>query len=791
MTKLNKPLLASALLFTLLCSFSAVAQRLDIQGRIVDSRSGQGVPYATVAVVERSTETILTGTTTGDDGDFELRLDGAEGKYIRINFLGFQEKTVDIPASASGRLDLGTITITEDSQLLEAVEVTGERSRTEFKLDKRVFNVGQDISSSGMNAMEVLNNVPSVNVDIEGEISLRGRAGVQILINGKPSVLTESDNNVLGTITADMIESIEVITNPSAKYDAEGTSGILNIVLKKEEKRGLNGSITVNTGIPDNHNVGVSLNRRTENFNFFTQIGGGYRSMPRDRESSNHNKLTDTTLISLGTSYRNETFFNITLGTDYHISDRDVLTLSGRYAFEDEDQPSNTSFRQLGLGDALISAWEREEETEASNPKWHYDLQYKRDFADYENHDLVFSALGNSFSKEQSSSFLNSDDSGVLERQQTETNFRQNDYTFKLDYTRPFSDRITLEIGGQYQMNDVGNDYEVRNQEDGEWVVDPNQSNNFEYDQSVLAGYATGGFEADKWGLKLGLRAERTDLTTTLVDSEQGNDQVYTDLFPSAHTSYKISERFSLQAGYSKRIYRPRLWHLNPFFNLTDNYNIRRGNPELQPEYTNSYELTGIFIFEKYSFNAGIYHLHTTGVMERVNLFDGNVRTSLPMNIGENHNTGLEVNGKYSPTDKLSFNGDFNYGYYTRTGNFEDENFDFSDDQWTAKLTTRVNLPAAFEVELTGNYRSEQRTVQGIRSDQFYADMGVRKRLWNGRGVINIGVQDLFETRRWEMTIDNPSYASYSWGTRGRYITLGFSYGFGKGDAMTYSGGRR
>lgn len=778
-------------LLTGLLAWPAMAQdnEVEVMGRVVEENSQQPVPYATVAVVDSADDRIIGGTTTDGEGRFRFQVQSVDGAYIRISFLGFKSETIEDVQPENGRLDLGTVSIHEDRKTLDEVEITAEKSRTEFKLDKRVFNVGKDISTTGMGALEVLGNVPSVTVDLEGEVSLRGRSGVQILINGKPSVLSDDPANALGTITADMIESIEVITNPSAKYEAEGTAGILNIVLKKEEKRGLNGSVSVNTGIPDNHNVGISLNRRTENFNFFTQIGAGYRSMPRDYESINRNKITDTTLYSEGTGYRNETFYNITLGTDYHLSETDVLTLSGNYAFEDESQPSETRYR-LEVDDATVDEWVRREETEAGNPKWQYDLQYKKDFSDDKNHDLVIATLGRFFGKELTSEFVNRDasDGGITSMQQTATEFQQADYTFKLDYTHPIGDRYTVETGGQYQINDVGNEYEVRDLIDGTWTPDVDLTNHFQYDQKVLAGYATGAFEGEKWGLKLGLRVENTDLETRLANTGEENDRNYTDFFPTAHTSYKFTQTVSIQAGYSRRIYRPRLWHLNPFFNIRDNFNIRRGNPELMPEYTDSYELTGIFILGKTSFNAGLYHLYTTEVMERVNLFDGNVRTSLPMNIGTNATTGVEINAKYTPIDALTLNGDFNYGYFNRQGEFQDQNFDFSDDKWTAKLVAKWKLPAAIDLEVTGHYRSSFRNVQGTQADYAFADLGLRKKLWEGKGVISFGVRDIFETRKWETRIDEPTYSLFSSTLRGRYITLGFSYGFGKGEAMTYSG---
>ena len=227
---------------------------------------------------------------------------------VEFSFIGFVTKSMDNIEFDGSVLDLGSIYLEPDSEVLEEVVVTAEKSTTEFKLDKRVFNVGADLSNAGASALEVLDNVPSVNVNIEGQISLRGATGVQILINGKPSVLADDSSNALGTITADMMEKVEVITNPSAKYEAEGTAGIINIILRKDERKGVNGSVSVNTGLPHNHSVGFSMNKRTEKLNLFTQMGVGYRELPRQVENINRNKLTGSEIISEGEEFRNEKF---------------------------------------------------------------------------------------------------------------------------------------------------------------------------------------------------------------------------------------------------------------------------------------------------------------------------------------------------------------------------------------------------------------------------------------------------------------------------------------------------
>ncbi|MBY5958736.1 TonB-dependent receptor family protein [Membranicola marinus] len=783
----------TTLLILILHVFSAAQNNtITIKGTVKDQTTGAPIPYATVVISDQNTESMISGAATQEDGTFSVTSNTAD-IFITISFMGYETKKLSNLSIQNNQVDLGTLALIENSQVLEEVMIVGEKSTMEFDLDKRVFNVGSDISSTGVSALEVLNKVPSVNVDIEGQIQLRGNSGVKILLNGKPSVLADEESNALGTITADMIERIEVITNPSAKYDAEGTAGILNIILKKEENRGLNGSVTANTGLPDNHSIGLSMNKRTDRFNLFTQLGGGYRSYPYDRKSENIDRINQTTLVSTGTSYRNELFYNATLGTDYHLNKSNIITLTGNFSYEIEDQPSRTNYNLVDEINQTSSSWYREETTEAINPKWEYDLQYSKEFEDNEDHLLLFNAQGSFFGKDQSSEFTNSVVEGAdfNTDQQTRTKFQQADYTFKLDYTNPVNDVITMEAGGQYLINDVGNDYSVSNFADDEWIIDPALTNVFEYNQKVLAGYATGAYKKDKWGIKLGVRVENTDLHTLLTNTDEDNLQNYTDFFPTLHSSYKMSDKVSLQAGYSRRIFRPRLWDLNPFFNIRDNYNIRTGNPNLKAEYSDSYELTSIFKLGKATLNASIFHLFTTNMVERVTSFSDNVQTTIPLNVGTNRATGLEMNGKFIAAEWWTLNGDFNWNFYKREGEYENQSFDFNGNRWSSRLMSSLSLPADFELEITGYYRSGYKTVQSDITGSPSVDVGVRKKINKGKFVINASVRDLFDSRIRESITEKPGYYLYSRSNRRRTFTLGVSYGFGKGEAMTYSSGRR
>ena len=770
---------------------SSIVGQGTIHGRVIDGASGEPIDFVTVAVLKVGTASLVGGATTEGGGYFTIDIN-SEDIYVEVSYIGYSTETIDRINFEECIANVGDIILSSDAKLLEEVVVQAEKSTTEFKLDKRVFNVGSDLSSTGASALEVLNNVPSVNVNIEGQVSLRGASGVQILINGKPSVLADESSNALGTITADMIERIEVITNPSAKYEAEGTAGIINIVLKKNEKKGLNGSISVNTGIPDNHSVGLSINNRTANWNLFTQLGVGYRRMPSAVETTNIDKVNNSEIRSEGKEFRNETFYNLILGTDYYINPKNIITLSGSYAYEVEDQPSNITFEAFDQGE-MISSWTRSEVTSATNPKLQYELQYASDL-EGKDHELLFSAIGNYFGKTQSSIFTNDFFRGESSQpdQLTATSFNESKHTFNLDYKKPFDKRWMLEVGTQYLINDVNNDFEVQNESlKGIFEIDPNLTNIFEYSQDVLGAYTTGAYEGDIWGVKAGLRVENTDLRTRLVNTNEKNRQNFTNLFPSLHTSYKLSQRVSLQAGYSRRIYRPRLWDLNPFFNIRNNFNIRAGNPNLLPEFTDSYEVGAIFIFEQITFNTNVYHRYTTDKVERVSIFEDNVTLWTPQNIGTNKATGIEANFKYSPFDKITINGDANYNIFRREGQFNDQNFDFDADQWTGKMTMKYKVNKAIDAEVTGQYESREITIQGRQAGNLFADVGLRYKIMKGRGVFNLSVRDVFASRIRQTTIDNDTFYTFSRGQRGRFVAFGFSYGFGKGEAMQYSGGRR
>ncbi|PDH45664.1 MAG: TonB-dependent receptor [Flavobacteriales bacterium MED-G15] len=781
----------SLLLLSSQCLYSQNGE-IKVRGYVSDSLSQSAIAYASILIRDKNSLELINGTSSDENGFFELET-FSEEVIFEVSLIGYQDYIIKEFEFLNNEVDLGEIRLTPQTDMLKEVELVGEKSTTEFRLDKRVFNVGKDLSSTGASALEVLDNVPSVTVSIEGQISLRGNSGVQILINGKPSVLASDSGNALGTITADMIEKVEVITNPSAKYEAEGTAGIINIVIKKEERKGLNGSFSLNYGSPLNNSGGLSLNKRTERFNLFTQLGSGYRKLPTIFNNKNLNLLTQEGVHTQGREYRNEVFYNIILGTDYYINPQNVITLSGFYAFEDEEQPSNTNVKIFENQNDLVAEWDREEKTEAGNPKYQYELIYKKDFLNDEDHDLILSATGNLFSKRQSSEFSNKTvlGSATFKDQQTRTYFREAVHIFKVDYTNPFSEKWTLEAGAQYGDNDVSNDFEVKNDSNGSWVVDPGLTNTFSFSQRVLGIYGTTSYESNLWGLKLGLRMESTAIETNLVNSNQKNNQNFEDLFPTLHSSFKLNTSLSLQAGYSRRIYRPRLWELNPFFNIRNSFNIRQGNPDLGSEYSDSYEVSAIYNIPGLSLNFSLFQLFTSNVIEYISRLNDNISVRKPENLGTKKANGIEMNGKLDLTNKIVINGDFNFNAFDRKAYWNEQSFDFKGERWSTRISSKIKLPKEIDVEFAFDYRSNYKTIDGQVSPSRNINFGIRKKVLNKKGVINLSVRDIFATRiqesralRNNFNIINRSYA-------GTFFRLGFSYGFGKGDAMEFRGGRR
>lgn len=768
-----------------------------ISGFVFDQNTKTALEYATVSVFDKRTETVLKGVLVSSDGMFEIELDKRNSEvYVVIEFLGYESKKIENLVFENQEIDLPNIYLGPNVKQLKEVVVTGEVSRTIFKLDKRIFNVGKDLTSSGASTLEILENIPSVTTDLKGNISLRGNNNVKVLINGNASASTSNGKSALNGIAPDMIERVEVITNPSAKYDAEGTAGILNIILKKERKSGLNGALNLQTGIPNNHSLGAFINYRTENLSINGGVKAGYNTYISTDESLTRDKTANPiqNFFANGDGENDSKIFNVNLGIDYNLTKTDFISAGGALGISKGDRNFNYDYRIDDLDGNIKNISKRSENTSTDSPNHEYFLNYKKTFNGNEEHMLEAKYSALYFADFFSSVFVNSGDVLSNTQQRSSTDFTETGKSIRLDYSYPFGEEGKIEIGAKYDIQRMKNTYKVDDLIDGSWMKNTNFSNVFIYNEDLLGAYATFAQEFGKFGIKTGIRLEQTNFKTLLEETNKESIQNYTNLFPSVHTSYKFSEDFSIQLSYSRRISRPNMHTLNPFESISDNFSQFQGNPALQPEYSNAYELGTIKDFDKGSLNVTIYARTTTNTVERTQNVNNGVTIIKPYNIGKRNDLGLELNANYKAANWWRVSSDFNWFYYNRTGNYLNQNFDFSSNQWMAGLTNKFKLPIKLDAEVTIKYRSRRKLLLVTIDDYFYTNLGLKKKLFNNRMALNFTVRDLFNTRKFGLLSDQDDFYRFQstrWG--GRRFTLGASIQLGKAEVQksgsNYHGG--
>lgn len=764
-------------------------QRNKIVGRVISADAGEALDFATVSLFAKKDSALITGGVTNEKGEFSL--DALPGLYFaKVEFISFKATVIDNIDLKDGqrKLDLGVIELKSDATTLAEVEVRAEKSTMQMSLDKRVFNVGKDLANRGNSVTELLDNVPSVSVDIDGNVSLRGRDNVRILINGKPSgLIGNGDANGLRQLPANLIEKIEVITNPSARYDAEGMTGIINIVLRKETKGGLNGSFDVNTGNPHNHGAAVNLNYRQDKVNLFANVGTRFRQSPGDRSLYQEFYRNDTTFILVETGDRRRGGLSTTyrFGLDYYFSPKDILTGSFSLRSSDDNNFSTLTYEDFLFNlDNPTRVTRRTDDESEDEIDLQYSLNYKRttkkkgeqltiDFQYEENSEIE----GSDFREE----YFTSDQSAsgqedLLQRSNNDEAVKQ--YLIQLDYVYPWGKEGKFETGYRGSLRHINNDYLVEELADGDWGRLDNFSNDFIYDENIHGFYVSAGNKIDRFSFLLGLRAEYSDVRTELVNTNEINHRDYMNFFPTAHLTYDLEEDNSVQVSYSRRINRPRFWSLNPFFSYSNPRNFRGGNPNLDPEFTNSIEISHIKYWSNASLSSSVYYRHSTGVIQRIRRIDevGNTLTT-PENLATEDAYGLEVTYSITPFKWWRVNGDLNFFRSITNGTNVGENFSADNLSWFGRLTSMIDVNKKLDFQLRANYRAPQTTTQGTSKSLLGIDLAFSQDILKDKATVSLSVNDLFNTQLRRYTTfgeDFFSDGSYRW--RRRQITLAFNY---------------
>ncbi|WP_418513770.1 TonB-dependent receptor domain-containing protein [Corallibacter sp.] len=774
-------------LFALSLSFVTAQNDVTISGIVYDKETKQPLEYATVSFFNKAENRIATGGITDENGKFNISV--ASGTYnVSVEFIGFEKITLNNQNLTTDK-NLGSIGLSAGSEALDEVEIIAETTTVDIKLDKKIYNVGKDLTVRGGTVSDVLDNVPSVSVDVEGNVALRGQDNVRILINGKPSGLVGlNSTDALRQLPAESIERVEVITSPSARYDAEGTAGILNIILRRSKLQGLNGAITANAGYPNQAGLSGNINYRTGDFNFFNTTGVSYRESPGESttETEYFNGDDPNSFLNEYRDFdRERKGINTNFGVEWYITDSASLTGAVFYRkSDDDDLTTNQSHLINGLGEASNST-RLEFETE-DDKTIQYSLNFDKQFNGNSQHKLTADfQYENSNENEFASIQQNYIDSERVTTYQSEDRV-----LLQADYVHPLNESSQFELGYRGNFNTSDTDYALELNNGSGFVLDRNTSNNLIYKEYVNAVYAQYGNKIkDKFSYLLGLRMEDTRVTVEQLTSNDLEKKNYTGFFPTINLGYELTENQSLTLGYNRRIRRPRSRFINPFPSRSSATNLFQGNPDLNPTYSNSFDFGYLNKFGKLTLNSSIYFQHATDVFTFITIDSGTttivdgvpvpVVLSTPVNLSSEDRYGFEFTLTYRPTKNWNMNGNFNLFQSSTEGTYNNVVYDNENLSWFVRFNNKYTLPGNIDWQTRLFYRGPREDAQNKSKGMFSTDMAFSKDLFNNNASIALSVNDLFNSRKRQTDSFTETFnreSEFQW--RKRSFNLSFTYRF-------------
>lgn len=816
------------LTFVLSAAALAFAQeKVGITGNIVN-KNNQGVPYASVTFSNKANKALSDATLTDEKGQYKLDL--APGNYdITVEAVDYKKSVINKQITGAG--SIGALSIIPEAtgtdlktQEIQGVTLTAASTKPyKVELDKKTYDPSQDIVSKGGNLQDVLANVPSVSVDTDGTVSMRGSSNVRFLINGKPSALLGIDDgaNALQSIPADQIERIEVITNPSSKFEASGTAGILNIILKKNKKTGFNGSVTGTVGYLPQTSLNTNLSWRKGNFTWFLNGGGGYRESKNTNRTDDYftNVSTNGSMIerhqNSETKSRNNNY-NASAGIVYDISERTSVNASGTVRTFESDNIGNVDYNYI-LFNAANTFSKR------SNIGLNNNLAFQGDFGLDHKFDDKGQNLTLSLSLQRNRSY---NDTNIDETQNNEFLLKNiiNQATInrsvvgKADYELPIGENSKIEAGYRLDINtnDYSNDVQQSTVSSPAIAFLPKYTYDATYKETFNAFYLQFKSKIGNFGYQLGLRDELSNVNINYRNLDPASETInstknYNNLFPSVYLSYEFAKDNQLLVNYTRRIDRPRSFFMIPNPNYNDNQNIFDGNIDLNPSYVDSFEFGYSISKKKFTINPTLYYRHQTDdtkmlvYNEKEEYYDADnilreriVSHTKPINLGSDDRYGLDLNFNWDATSWLKFLGNVDlFGYKTKGStiyNTLDENgnptqatanFEGSGFSTRARLTSTFKVDKTFSFQLQGFYRGGQKTAYQDRKDMYAVSFGASKTIWKGNGTLSFNIQDIFNTRAMRNTTytANSVRESYmQW--QPRQFALSLTYRFKQGEKV-------
>ena len=789
------------LVLSVLTVYAETEKGAQITGKVIDASTKQGMEFANISLRKTGSKEFIKGTVSDQLGAF--RLDGvSNGNYVvAVSVVGYAtfEKELTI-GTGQKTINLRNILLKEDTQLLNEVQVVGQRSQMKFEIDRKVFNVDQSLATAGGSASDVLGNIPSVQVDPEGEVSLRGNSSVTVWINGKESGLS-ADNRaqILEQLPAESIERVEVITNPSAKYNPEGTAGIINIVLKKNRKAGYYGSLQAGVDTRGGYNAAGNVNFSSGKFESFVNVGTRVRKSEGEGYTNRQNLDDNGNPVSYLNQLRNDEDTRkpviFRAGTTYHATDKDHFSFNGFGLLGRGDETDWLNYTSNIPGSFTSSL-----RTSAEKRKMNignFEIGYKRDFSEKSNLDL--SASYNLLNITPESSFLQVSNyaggTSTSSYQFQENVMKPRKWEFQADYVTEFGEQNKIEAGykGEF-LTSKSKVSTYSGTSEGNAAFNEGLYNNFTYDQNVNALYATYSKRINRFGIQLGLRGEHTRTNTNSLGYNQSETDHpaykddYFSFYPSAFLSYQLPSNNELQLNYTRRVSRPWGGQLNPFVNLTDSTNISYGNPLLLPQYSNSLELNYIKNWENHTLSASLYYRNTDNVIQRISYRDGDIMKSTFENIAKTQSAGTELILKNNLFRMIDLTSTLNF-YYNKLDGFSylpagattpvvgEADEDFS---WSARIIANVMLPWGVSLQATGDYNSRELVAQGYRKANHAIDLGLRKSFLDRKLSLTINTRDLLNSRKRETITSGSGFSQESVFARsGRTVGFTLTYNFG------------
>ncbi|AVR45845.1 TonB-dependent receptor [Christiangramia fulva] len=762
-----KQFILSMLLFTsvLLMSFTDPVGK--ISGSVIDQQLNEPIPYATV-IINDMQGNLVTGITSGDNGDFTIDNVRAGNYVFKVQFIGYKTFSKEIHIDrGSPRVDFGTIALEPDVAMLDETVVVAERTTIEQRVDRKVINVGKDLMTTGASASEIMTNIPSVNVDQDGNISLRGNSNVRILVDGKPTNMDPAQ--LLKTIPSTSIKSIELITNPSAKYNPEGMSGIINIVLLKNARQGFNGNLNTGLTIGDHtrFNGSLDMNYRTGKFNFFGNLGANFGTNQNGGTINLIDQDTRQTFSVL--NERNSYLYKI--GVDFYLNEKNTFSFytnqnpfsggpSAWIRVEDFNNPSRDLTQLLDMN------FERKNST--------YNFLFDHDF-EKDGHDLQVELDYNTYDQDEET-FISFENTMLNFSPYTDwLNETRENFTGNIDYVNPLSEVSKLEMGAEVRLLDTDNNYRTTSEN--------YQNSTYQYDRDIYSFYTTFGQNYEKWSYQLGARFENYS-----VDAIYQGDKVYEDdyftVYPSGFLSYKPGEKNNYQFSFSRRVDRPGFSQVNPIREVASPRLTVAGNPQLDPQFTNSFELNYTRNFtKKGNATAGVFFRRTTDEINQVFTADENEPGSLFLtfaNYDTNNSYGLELSTNYKFTDWWSTNTSFELYSQTLKGAVGEDFIAIDNTAFTFRTNHNFKATDALTFSLFGYYRSKSQDLQLDIDDMYFVNAGARYSfLKDDKATLSLNFNDIFNTQEFNVTGGRPFDQVGRFKGETQTVYLGFSYRFG------------